>query len=99
MQEFPQMIFHVVEPPMVVKDKQELEKYLSQGWAMTSQEFDQIKMVQAKIAYHESEVARLQEILDGMDVPKEAEKFICDCGFEAKSNAGLAAHKRNAHKE
>ena len=67
MQAFPQMIFHVVEAPMVVKSKEELERYLKQGWSMTSIEFDQIKMVRAKMDYHHAEFERLAEVLADLE--------------------------------
>jgi hypothetical protein len=95
MSAFPQMIFHVVESPKVVNTKEELDAHLAKGWSMTSVEFDRVKMVQAKIAYHKSEIERLSEMLEVFDVPVSEEKFICECGYEAKSNAGLAAHKRS----
>lgn len=99
-QEFPQMIFHIVEEPLTINTKEEKAYYLDRGWMLTPQHFDALKAVKAKIAYHESEVRRLKEILVGMDVPEEEknEKFICSvCGYEAKSNGGLGAHLA-AHK-
>ena len=98
MSDFPQMIFHIIEPQRVVNDKEELQYYIDRGWSMTSVEFDEIKMVKTKISHHEAEAQRLKAILVKMDI--SAESFICDdCGYEAGSNAGLSAHKRHKHKE
>jgi hypothetical protein len=92
--EFPQMLYHIVENPIIVQNKQELDKYLEQGWSKTPKDFDEIKLVKAKIKYHQSEVERLEEILEKL-FSQSGEKFICvKCGYEAKSNAGLAAHQK-----
>jgi hypothetical protein len=90
--EFPKMIYHCVEPPVIVKDKEEEQAYLAKGWSTTLQTFDEIKALKAKIAYHQSEVTRLEDIL----LEIEGENFVCDvCQYEAKSAAGLSAHKRS----
>lgn len=100
--DFPRMIYHVVLEPLIVKSEEELNSHIEKGWCLTPVLFDEIKALKAKIAFHESEAARLQEILDNMDAPEEVkeDKFVCEiCHYEAKSNAGLSAHSRAQHKE
>lgn len=102
MTDFPRMIYHVVDAPVIVYDKVELDDYLEKGWSLTPVLFDEIKALQAKIAHHKSEAARLTKVLDELmsedEQMREAQKenkIICaKCGYEAKSNAGLAAHQK-----
>ena len=107
MQEYPKVLYHVVHEPIIVKNKEEVEEHCAAGWSPSPQEFNEVNALQAKIAWHNTEASRLQGKLDGLlrrekDAqavseagPKE-EKFICDvCGYEAKSKAGLSAHKRS----
>ena len=61
--DFPRMIYHIVEDPIVVRDEQELDRYLKQGWAKTPVVFNEINALKAKIAYHESEAQRLKSVL------------------------------------
>lgn len=73
MSEFPQMIFHIVENPRTVDTKEELDEYLAKGWSMTSVEFDKVKMVESKIAYHQAEIERLTDLLGELNTePKKA---------------------------
>jgi hypothetical protein len=102
--DFPRMIYHVVDDPITVNDAETIQLYLDKGWSLRPVEFSEADAIRAKIKYHEAEAARLKEVLveiDGVqpEAPVEPERFICECGYEAHSNAGLSAHKRHKHKE
>lgn len=72
--EYPKMIYHIVEEPIIVQDKDEESKYLNRGWSISPVQFDEIRAVEAKIAYHKSEVDRLSDILGVLTfAPEEKE--------------------------
>jgi mannose-1-phosphate guanylyltransferase len=51
--DFPKMLFHVVEKPIVVNDEEEQKLYAAKGWQETSVVFDAYNLLKAKIAYYE----------------------------------------------
>ncbi len=70
---FPQMLFHPALDPITVKDEIEMQVYLSQGWSMVPIDQTPEGMIRAKIAWHEGEIARLKDLLDGEEpatIPK-----------------------------
>lgn len=49
-QEFPKMLYHVVEPPKVVNTPEEEREWLSKGWSTSAVVFSELAAVEAKIA-------------------------------------------------
>ncbi len=101
---YPQMLFHVVLEPVVAADEKEESEWTAKGYSRHAPVVTEENLIKAKIAYHQSEVERLLDILGELEPEKiegttEEERFLCnECDFEAKSMAGLSAHKRS-HKE
>lgn len=63
------MIYHVSKKPMIVKDKVEMEFYVKDGWCKDYASYQEQNNVPGKIAYHESEIAKLKK-----ELPKEPVK-------------------------
>jgi hypothetical protein len=49
-QEFPKMLYHVVEPPKVVNTSEEEREYLEKGWSTNPVVFSELAAADAKIA-------------------------------------------------
>lgn len=82
--DYPKMLFHVVEEPIVVKDLEEEKKYTSVGWRETSEKFDAYNLIKAKIVYHESQIELLVNNLNKI----KAEENINDESLEVKRKPG-----------
>jgi hypothetical protein len=59
-QEFPMMIYHSVEKPVIVKDKSELDGYLAKGWRKEPYQFSKMERLEREINWHEEETLRLK---------------------------------------
>jgi|SRR5208337_505436 len=99
---YPQMLYHIVLEPAIAADAKEEEEYIAKGYTRDIKKFTDENLIKAKMAYHQSEYDRLSDLLPEEELKEEIieeERFLCnECDFEAKSMAGLAAHKRS-HKE
>lgn len=71
-EQYPQMLYHVVLDPITVENEKDETYYLSKGWSRTPLLFDEIKMLKAKIAFYEGELIILKNNLYAMTQKKKA---------------------------
>jgi len=62
--DYPRMLYHFVEDPITVMSEEEENTYLEKGWERSPVVFNEIKLLEAKIAYYESEIVILKQNLE-----------------------------------
>lgn len=61
MQDFPKMIYHVVEEPIIVQTEEGLQEMLEAGWSESPVVFSEAKALDAKIAELETRLKDLKK--------------------------------------
>jgi hypothetical protein len=76
--DFPRMIYHVVEEPKIVQNADEMKMHLDRGWSRTPQTFSEVNAIRAKIAYHQAEAERLADKLIELEDAQEEALTVTD---------------------
>jgi hypothetical protein len=62
--DYPMMIFHISQKPIIINNSDELNMYLAKGWKQDPFQINEIDRLNKEINWHEEEGRRLQEELD-----------------------------------
>jgi len=102
-QDYPRMIYHIVEEPRIVQDAEEEKHYIDRGWSRTPVMFTEIRAIEAKIAWHRAEALRLAERLDelknGLAPEKEVESPETPCGESTEAVPEVPVVKKGRKKK
>lgn len=75
--DYPRMVYHVVESPVIVYSDEELQFHLDRGWSRTPKDFSELEALKAKIAYHQAEAERLADkLIELEDLLKNKNKLV-----------------------
>jgi len=84
----------IKEDPRLRKEAEDLLAEAAEREGLTTEELQELGELPNPDTLPDAEEVEAKEAKEG------EETYVCECGFEAKSKAGLEAHKRSkAHKE
>jgi len=64
--EFPRMLFHPIEGEKIVKDEEEMSKFLKVGWKREQIAVSEEEKIVDKIAWHKAEIIKLEDKLSDL---------------------------------
>lgn len=73
-QDYPAMIYHIVQGTKIVNNKEELQFHEKDGWIKDYKSFSEIDKKHEKIAYHKRELEKLGVIIDKPVTPVPTKK-------------------------